>query len=74
MRLTSVGIIGLEGNITSKDVTHAFKMAVIRTFFNLDTEEIMEEQGSEHITTIQVTHFHSRFRGILKQKPMSEMF
>lgn len=54
--LTSVRLIGLEGNITSKDVTRFFKMAVIRTFFNLDTGEIMEQQESDHITTTQVTH------------------
>lgn len=36
MRLTSVGLIGLQGNITSKDVTCSSKMAVIRTFFMLN--------------------------------------
>lgn len=44
------GLIGLEGNVTSKDVTRSFKMAVIRTFLNLDMGEIMDEQESEHIT------------------------
>ena len=53
--MTSVGLIGLEGNITSKDVTRSFKMAVIGTFFNSDTGEIMEEQESERITATQVT-------------------
>lgn len=54
--LTSAGLIGLEGNVTSKDVTSAFKMAVIGTFFNSDTEEIMEGQESECIRATQVMH------------------
>lgn len=54
--MTSVGLIGLEGNVTSKDVTRSCKMAVISTFFNSDTGEIMAEQESECIRTTQVIH------------------
>lgn len=61
MRLTSAGLIGLDSNITSKDVTRSFKMAVIRTFFNSDTGEIMGKQESERITTTQVTYTEFSF-------------
>ena len=66
--MTSVGLIGLEGNITSKDVIRSFKMAVIRTFFDSDTGEIMEEQESEYITTTQVTNGDASFRGSFNKK------
>lgn len=66
--MTSVGLIGLEGNITSKDVTRSFKMAVIRTFFNLDTGEIMEEQESERITATQVIHGDASLKRISHKK------
>lgn len=39
MRLTSVRLIGVEGNFTSKDVTSSVKMDVIRTFLKLDIED-----------------------------------
>lgn len=54
VRLTSVGLIGSEGNITSKDVTRSFKMAVIRAFFY--TREITEEQESEYISSTHLTY------------------
>lgn len=43
-------------------------MAVIRTFFNSDTREIMEEQESEGITTTQVTNGYPRFLAMLNKK------
>lgn len=39
VRLTSVRLIGVEGNFTSKDVTSSVKMDVIRTFLKLDIED-----------------------------------
>lgn len=64
--MTSVRLIGLEGNITSKDVTHSFEMAVIRTFFKSETGDYRGAGIRAHCNL--PSHTSASFRGILNKK------
>lgn len=59
--MTSVRLIGFEGNITSKDVTHSFKMAVIRTFFKSEMGDYRGAGTGAHFN--HPIHTSASFRG-----------
>lgn len=66
--LTTIGLSGLEGNVTSKDITCYFQMAVIRAFFKSDTIDYEVWIGAQDNYSIIC---NIGFKGILSFKSSS---